>query len=61
MEWIRQVSLVRRVMIGFVLMGVIVLSMGAAASWFVQGLAADAQSTDAALRASLTERADAAA
>ena len=31
MEWLRQVSLVKRVMIGFVAMGVIVLVMGAAA------------------------------
>ena len=40
MEWIRQVSLVRRVMIGFVAMGVIVLLLGGAAAWTVRQLAA---------------------
>ena len=51
MEWIRQVSLVRRVMIGFVLMGVIVLLLGAAAAWYLQQLSTEAPLTDAAQRA----------
>ena len=61
MEWIRQVSLVRRVMIGFVVMGLIVVSMGAAAAWFVQQLGADAQLADAAQRSALLASADTAA
>jgi methyl-accepting chemotaxis protein len=47
MEWIRQVSLVRRVMIGFAVMGAIVLAMGAAAAWTVQQLAAGPQRINA--------------
>jgi len=47
MEWIRQVSLVKRVMIGFVAMGLIVLAMGAAAAWTVRQLAAAPQRVDA--------------
>jgi len=61
MEWIRQVSLVRRVMIGFVTMGVIVISMGAAAAWYVQQLAAGAQLADAAQRTAWLAGADSAA
>jgi methyl-accepting chemotaxis protein len=51
MEWIRQVSLVRRVMIGFVVMGAIVLAMGGAAAWTVRQLAAGTSriDTDAAI------------
>jgi methyl-accepting chemotaxis protein len=48
MEWLRQVSLVRRVMIGFVVMGVIVLLMGAAAAWSVRQVAAGAPWADGA-------------
>ncbi|NKI97866.1 methyl-accepting chemotaxis protein [Rhizobacter sp. SG703] len=40
MEWIRQVSLVRRVMIGFVAMGAIVLLLGGAAAWTLRQVAA---------------------
>lgn len=42
MEWLRQVSLVKRVMIGFVAMGVIVLVMGAAAAGCMRRLSAGA-------------------
>jgi methyl-accepting chemotaxis protein len=48
MEWIRQVSLVRRVMIGFAAMGAIVVVMGAAAAWCLKRLAAGAPWADAA-------------
>ena len=41
MEWIRQVSLVRRVMIGFGAMALIIASIGSASAWFVQRQAAD--------------------
>src|SRR6185295_17408928 len=51
MEWIRQVSLVKRVMIGFVAMGLIVLAMGAAAAWTVRQLAAAPQRVDAEVAA----------
>jgi len=61
MEWIRQVSLVRRVMIGFVLMGVIVLSLGGTAAWYLRQFAAEAAPTDAVQRASLLASADTAA
>ncbi|GAB4567490.1 MAG: HAMP domain-containing protein [Rhizobacter sp.] len=48
MEWIRQVSLVRRVTIGFVVMGTIVVVMGAAAAWCLKQLAVAAPWADAA-------------
>lgn len=41
MEWIRKVSLVRRVMIGFGAMALIIASIGGASAWFVQRQAAD--------------------
>jgi methyl-accepting chemotaxis protein len=41
MEWIRQVSLVRRVMIGFAAMALIIALIGSASAWFVQQQAAD--------------------
>ena len=41
MEWIRKVSLVRRVMIGFGAMALIIASIGSVSAWFLQRQAAD--------------------